>query len=165
MGHQRQTYCCDCSTRNAAESSMIYNTWVQTNRERWLWFLSFDCYYNDNIYGRRQQVSLKAEKPGSDLGFYKGGCPINLKGAHLSASPQLIWPMLPEPNNFFGLRRNSWRQAVVRHLECHGRVQTCRPMGACIACLVISVGGVCGRCWSWASSACVPIDLGRRLVG
>ena len=31
---------------------------------------------------------------------------------------------------------------------CHGRVQTCRPMGACIACLVISVGGVCGRCWS-----------------
>jgi len=40
--------------------------------------------------------------------------------------------------------------------HCHGRVQTCRPMGACIACLVISVGGVCGRCWSWASSACVP---------
>jgi len=40
-----------------------------------------------------------------------------------------------------------------------------RPMGACIACLVISVGGVCGQCWSWASSACVPIDLGRRLVG
>ena len=32
--------------------------------------------------------------------------------------------------------------------NCHGRVQTCRPMGACIACLVISVGGVCGRCWS-----------------
>jgi len=32
--------------------------------------------------------------------------------------------------------------------SCHGRVQTCRPMGACIACLVISVGGVCGRCWS-----------------
>ena len=32
--------------------------------------------------------------------------------------------------------------------ECHGHVQTCRPMGACIACLVISVGGVCGRCWS-----------------
>jgi len=31
---------------------------------------------------------------------------------------------------------------------CHGRVQTCRPMGACIACLVISVSGVCGRCWS-----------------
>ena len=31
---------------------------------------------------------------------------------------------------------------------CHGRVQTCRPMGACIACLVISVTGVCGRCWS-----------------
>ena len=25
--------------------------------------------------------------------------------------------MLPEPNNFFRLRRNSWRQAVVRHLE------------------------------------------------
>jgi len=25
--------------------------------------------------------------------------------------------MLPEPNNFFGLRRNSWRQAVVRHLQ------------------------------------------------
>jgi len=48
---------------------------------------------------------------------------------------------------------------------CHGRVQTCGPMGACIACSVISVGGVCGRCWSWASSACVPIDLGRRLVG
>ena len=28
--------------------------------------------------------------------------------------------------------------------NCHGRVQTCRPMGACIACLVC--GGVCGRC-------------------
>jgi len=31
---------------------------------------------------------------------------------------------------------------------CHGRVQTCGPMGACIACSVISVGGMCGRCWS-----------------
>ena len=34
-----------------------------------------------------------------------------------TAPPQLFWPMLPEPDNFFGLRRNSWRQAVVRHLE------------------------------------------------
>jgi len=32
--------------------------------------------------------------------------------------------------------------------QCHGRVQTCRPVGACVACLVVSVGGVCGRCWS-----------------
>jgi len=32
--------------------------------------------------------------------------------------------------------------------DCHGHVLTCRPMGACIACLVISAGGVCGRCWS-----------------
>ena len=29
---------------------------------------------------------------------------------------------------------------------CHGRVRTCRPMGACIARQVISIGGVCGRC-------------------
>jgi len=43
-------------------------------------------------------------------------------------------------------------------------MSSCRPMGACIACLVISVGGVCGRCWSWASSACVLVGLGRRLV-
>jgi len=34
-----------------------------------------------------------------------------------TARPQLFWPMLPEPNNFFGLKRNSWDQAVVRHLE------------------------------------------------
>jgi len=39
-------------------------------------------------------------------------------------------------------------QAQNSYFTCHGRVQTCRPMGACIACLVISVGGVCGRCWS-----------------
>ena len=52
---------------------------------------------------------------GVDLAFYKGGCPIHLKGA--PPPPQLFWPMLPEPNNFFGLRRYSWRQAVVRHLE------------------------------------------------
>jgi len=54
-----------------------------------------------------------ADLPGADLGFYKGGCPIHLKGA-------------PPPNYFdpyyrnqtiFGIRRNSWRQAVVRHLE------------------------------------------------
>jgi len=32
-------------------------------------------------------------------------------------TPNYFWPMLPEPNNFFGLRRNSWRRAVVRHLE------------------------------------------------
>ena len=40
------------------------------------------------------------------------------------------------------------RTFLLRGDICHGRVQTCRPMGACIACLVISVGGVCGRCWS-----------------
>ena len=45
--------------------------------------------------------------PSADLGFYKGGCPTHLKGA-----PQLIWPMLPELNNFlaleeiFGARRS-----------------------------------------------------------
>jgi len=50
---------------------------------------------------------------------------------------------------------------LVSVTKCHGRVQTCRNMGACIACLVISAGGVCGRCWSCASSACVPVDLGR----
>ena len=32
-------------------------------------------------------------------------------------TPQLFWPMLPDPNNLFGVRRNSWRQAVIRHLE------------------------------------------------
>jgi len=56
---------------------------------------------------------------GADLGFYKSGCPIHLKGAPEVERPpsQLFWPVLPEPNNFFGLGRNSWRQAVVRHLE------------------------------------------------
>jgi len=40
-----------------------------------------------------------------------------------------------------------------------------RPMGEGIAYLVTSVGGVCGQCWSSASSVCVLIDLGRRLIG
>ena len=55
---------------------------------------------------------------GADLEFYKGGCPIHLKGAPL---PQLFWPMLPGRNQtiFFVLEEigPSWRQAVVRHLE------------------------------------------------
>ena len=67
-----------------------------------------------SAHGQQFNRRMKACLPGADLGFYKGGCPIHLKGA---TPPSLFWPMLPEPNNFSGLRRNSWRQAVVRHLE------------------------------------------------
>jgi len=49
---------------------------------------------------------------GADLGFYKGGCPIHLKRA-----PPIILTHVTGTKQFFGLRRNSWRQAVVRHLE------------------------------------------------
>ena len=38
------------------------------------------------------------------------------------------------------------RTFILRGDVCHGRVQTCRLMGACIACLVCD--SVCGRCWS-----------------
>ena len=40
------------------------------------------------------------DKAGADLGFYKGGCPIYLKGAPEVERPP---PMLPEPNNFLAL--------------------------------------------------------------
>jgi len=43
---------------------------------------------------------------------------------------------------------------------CHGYVQF---NGARVADSVTSVGGERGQCWSWASSACVLSDLGRRL--
>jgi len=54
---------------------------------------------------------------GADLGFYKGGCPIHLKGAPLFAPPPIILTHVTGTKQFFGLRRNNWRQAVVRHLE------------------------------------------------
>jgi len=38
---------------------------------------------------------------GADLEFYKGRCPIHLKGR--APSPQLFWPMLSEQNNFLAL--------------------------------------------------------------
>ena len=57
-----------------------------------------------------------------------------------------------------GRPKRAWREVVQEDSQarkmnkedaiCHGRVQTCGPMGACIACLVISIGGMCGRCWS-----------------
>jgi len=49
---------------------------------------------------------------GADLGFYKGGFPIHLKGA----SP-IILTHVTGTKQFFGLRRNSWHRAVVRQLE------------------------------------------------
>jgi len=61
---------------------------------------------------------------GADLGFYKGGCPIHLKGAQEEKNfffkfppPPIILTHVTGTKQFFGLRRNSWRQAVVRHLE------------------------------------------------
>ena len=50
----------------------------------------------------------------ADLGFYKGGCPIHLKGASLPR-PNYFDPCYRNQTVLFGLRRNSWRQAVVRH--------------------------------------------------
>ena len=58
--------------------------------------------------------SLCAACAGADLGFYKGGCPIHLKGA---PPPPIILTHVTGTKQFFGLRRNSSRQAVVRHLE------------------------------------------------
>ena len=51
-----------------------------------------------------------------DLGFYKGGCSIHLKGARPAP---IILTHVTGTKQFFGLRRNSWRQAVIRHLELH----------------------------------------------
>ena len=57
---------------------------------------------------------------GADLGFYKGGCPIHLKGA---PPPNYFDPCYRKQRIFRrnfkknSYRRNSWRQAVVRHLE------------------------------------------------
>jgi len=48
---------------------------------------------------------------GADLGFYKGGCPIHLKGA--PPPRPIILTHVTGTKQFFGLRRNSWRQAVV----------------------------------------------------
>jgi len=52
----------------------------------------------------------------ADLGFYKGGSPIHLKGAP-PPPPPIILTHVTGTKQFFGHGRNSWRQAVVRHLE------------------------------------------------
>ena len=64
----------------------------------------------------RLRTHNRPPTPCADLGFYKGGCPIHLKGAP-PPHPPIILTHVTGTKQFFGLRRNSWRQAVVRHLE------------------------------------------------
>ena len=54
-----------------------------------------------SIFSPPQYYPTFVHAAGADLGFYKGGCPIHLKGT--PPPPQLFWPMLPEPNNLLAL--------------------------------------------------------------
>ena len=65
----------------------------------------------------RQTNTHTYRQSGADLRFYKGGCPIHLKGALEVEPPPNYFDPCYRNQTIFGLRRNSWRQAVVRHLE------------------------------------------------
>jgi len=68
----------------------------------------------ESIFSPPQNSPTFVHAAGADLGFYKGGCPIHLKG---TPPPSIILTHATGTKQFVGLRRNSWRQAVVRHLE------------------------------------------------
>jgi len=68
-------------------------------------------------------------------------CMRESRNKTLAVSPFMM-VMGRNPANPLKILKDTW----TGENQCHRRVQTCRPMGACIACLVISIGGVCGRC-------------------
>jgi len=58
-------------------------------------------------------ASIRSDKPGADLGFYKGGCPIHLTGA-----PEVLrFPIVPE--NLHTLSNDPLFNPLIVHISAH----------------------------------------------
>jgi len=74
---------------------------VATLARSWWRHSGLVIWHNIHSLAYYRQLHFWQYDTGADLGFYKGGCPIHLKGA--PPPPQLFWRMLPESNIFLAL--------------------------------------------------------------